>query len=273
MDYIFETFKFTDLIDILLVAFILYQIYRMVKGTLAINIFIGMLVLYVGWLLVSLLNLTLVSTILGAVISVGVIVFVVLFQQELRQFFILLGKHDFVKRYFSIFNKYINNSDVTVSSNSLRDICRACRNMAQTKTGALIIFTTHGELPTYVQSGDTLNADISHRLIESIFFKNSPMHDGAMIIIGDQIRAARCVLPINESLSLPAHLGLRHRAALSMSIETNVIAIVVSEETGSISVAQDGQLRYDLSSEELFAVLHNEFIKKELSGDKKTNEQ
>jgi len=256
---LFITFTFIDLIDILLVAFILYQLYRLVKGTVAINIVVGIFVIYLIWLVVKFLNMSLLSTILGSFISVGVIAFVVVFQQEIRKFLLLLGNSEFVKRHLAI-ERYFRQDTMETSNNTLRDIARACRNMAQSNTGALIVFTTRSELVTYIQSGDVLNADVSHRLIESIFFKNSPMHDGAMIIIGDKIKAARCVLPVDDKIELPPHLGLRHRAALSMSAETDSVVIVVSEEKGTISLAMGGELKFDISNEILFALLKNEFL-------------
>ncbi len=259
----FITFGFTDLIDILLVAFLLYQLYRLVRGTVAMNIFAGLLLLYVLWLIVKFLNLSLLSTILDSFISVGVIAVIVLFQQEIRKFLLLLGNNDFVKKSL-VLNKYFNKTyEISASNNTLREISRACKNMSQTKTGALIVFSTKSELVTYVQSGDTLNADVSHRLIESIFFKNSPMHDGAMIILGDKVKAARCVLPVDDDLVLPPHLGLRHRAAMSMSNETDATIIVVSEETGSISIVQNGELKYDIPSQAIVTYLRNETLSNE----------
>jgi len=256
---LFVTFRFVDFVDILLVAIILYQLYRLVRGTVAINIFIGLLLFYVVWLLVKFLNLSLLSTILDSFISVGVLAVIILFQQEIRKFLLLIGNSDFMRKHVA-FGHYFGKSDYAVSNNTLREISRACRDMSATRTGALIVFTTRSELVTYVQSGDTLNADVSQRLIESIFFKNSPLHDGAMIIIGDKVKAARCVLPINDDLVLPPHLGLRHRAALSMSNETDAAIIVVSEETGSISVVQNGEIRYNISPEQVVSALRNEFV-------------
>ncbi len=258
MGLMFITFGFTDFIDILLVAILLYQLYRLVRGTVAINIFVGLLLLFMVWLIVKFFNLSLLSTILDSFVSVGVIAVIVLFQQEIRKFLLLLGNTDIVRKHITLSRFFSNSGDKTVSSNTLREISRACRNMSMTKTGALIVFSTKSELVTYVQSGDTLNADVSHRLIESIFFKNSPMHDGAMIILGDKIKAARCVLPIDDNLVLPPQLGLRHRAALSMSNETDAIIIVVSEETGSISVVKNGEIKYDIPSQLIVTMLRNE---------------
>ena len=255
MGLLFITFGFTDFVDILLVAVILYQLYKLVRGTVAMNIFVGLMLLYLVWLVVKFLNLNLLSTILDSFISVGVIAVIILFQQEIRKFLLLLGNTDSVKKRFSL-ARFLDKADnITTSDSTLHEICRACRNMSKTKTGALIVLANNSELTTFVQSGDTLNADVSYRLIESIFFKNSPMHDGAMIIIGDHIKAARCVLPIDDDLVLPPHLGLRHRAALSMSNETEAAIVVVSEETGSISLVRKGEIKYDITPETLTTLL------------------
>ena len=258
MGLLFITFGFADFIDILLVAIILYQLYKLVHGTVAMNIFVGLMLLYLVWLIVKFLNLSLLSTILDSFISVGVIAVIVLFQQEIRKFLLLLGNTDFVKKRFAITRYLADASNQTTSGSTIREICRACRNMSKTKTGALIVLANNSELTTFVQSGDPLNADVSYRLIESIFFKNSPMHDGAMIIVGDRIKAARCVLPVDDDLVLPPHFGLRHRAALSMSNETEASIVVVSEETGSISFVRAGEIKYDITPETLTTLLRNE---------------
>lgn len=256
---LFISVRFFDFIDILLVAFLFYQLYRLIKGTVAINIFIGIMVVLLLWWVVRLLNMSLLSTILGSVIGVGAIAIIIVFQQEVRRFLLLIGNHEFFNRK-NILQKYFAKNFTATSAQSLKEISRACRNMSKTKTGALIVISNKSELVTYIQTGDVLNADISHRLFEAIFFKNSPMHDGAVIIIGNKLRAARCVLPINDDIVLPAHLGLRHRAALSMSMETDSIVIIVSEETGKISYAKGADLFTDVSQETLFAFLIQEFM-------------
>lgn len=256
---LFISLRFFDILDILLVAFLLYQLYFLIRGTVAINIFSGIFLVYLLWLLVKALKMSLLSTILGSFIGVGVIAVLIVFQQELRRFLLLVGTQDIFNNRFS-FQKYFGKNITVTSTNTLREISRACRNMAQTKTGALIVFTTRSELIQYIQSGDTINADVSHRLLEAIFFKNSPMHDGAAIIVGDTVKAARCVLPIDDDMILPASLGLRHRAAISMSNETDAVIITVSEETGYISYAKAGTLKRDVSHELLYAFLKKEFI-------------
>ncbi|MCP4356251.1 MAG: TIGR00159 family protein [Proteobacteria bacterium] len=259
---LFISLRFLDIVDILLVAFLLYQLYFLIRGTVAINIFAGIFLVYLLWLLVRAINMSLLSTILGSFIGLGVLAVIIVFQQEIRRFLLLLGTQDIFNKRFS-FQKYFGKDITVTSTNTLREITRACRNMAETKTGALIVFTTRSELVQYIQSGDVINAIVSHRLLESLFFKNSPMHDGAVIIVGDGIKAARCVLPIDDDLILPASLGLRHRAAISMSNETDAVIVTVSEETGYISYAKAGTLKRDVSHESLYAFLKKEFIQQQ----------
>lgn len=256
---LFISIRFFDLLDILLVAFLLYQLYRLVKGTVAINIFAGILVVLFIWWLVRLLNMNLLSTILGSVIGVGAIAVIIVFQQEIRRFLLVLGTQDIFNKSYP-FQKYFNRNYSDISNQTLKQVVRACRNLSKTKTGALIVISVRSELLTYIQSGDVLESEVHHRILETIFFKNSPMHDGAVIIVGDKIKAARCVLPINDDLNLPAQLGLRHRAALSMSMETDTIVVTVSEETGDISYAKGRDLKTNVSHETLFAFLIKEFM-------------
>jgi uncharacterized protein (TIGR00159 family) len=257
---LFITMRFLDILDILLVAFLMYNLYKLVKGTIAINIFIGILVILFIWWFVRLLDMNLLSSILGSVIGVGAIALIIVFQQEIRRFLLILGTQDILNRR-NPFRKYFKGGGYsTISNETLKEIVKACRKMSQTKTGALIILSLKSELLTYVQSGDEINADVNNRLLESIFFKNSPMHDGAVIIVGERIKAARCVLPIDDNIVLPPHMGLRHRAAISMSMETDTVVIVVSEETGTISYVKGGDMKTEISHETLFAFLIKEFM-------------
>jgi len=256
---LFISISFFDLLDILLVAFLLYYLYNLIKGTVAINIFVGILVILFIWWIVKLLNMSLLSTILGSVIGVGAIAVIIVFQQEIRRFLLVIGTQDIFNRTFS-FQKYFNKNYSNISNELLKQIVRACRNLSKTKTGALIVLSVRSELLNYVQSGDVIDSKVHHRILETIFFKNSPMHDGAVIIVGDKIRAARCVLPINNNISLPANFGLRHRAAISMSMETDTVVITVSEETGKISYSKGSELTTDVSHEALFAYLIKEFM-------------
>ncbi|MFA6403208.1 MAG: diadenylate cyclase CdaA [Salinivirgaceae bacterium] len=258
---LFISIRFLDILDILLVAFFLYQLYFLIRGTVAINIFVGILVVLFFWWVVRLLNMSLLSTILGSILGGGAIVIIIVFQQEIRRFLLLIGNHNIFNRK-NILQKYFSASFISISSQSLKQITNACRHMSKSKIGALIVLSNRSELLTYVQTGDVLNADISHRLIESIFFKNSPMHDGAVIIVNDKLKAARCVLPINDDLVLPANFGLRHRAALSMAMETDSVVIIVSEETGQISYAKGTNLTTNVSHETLFTFLIQEFMVK-----------
>lgn len=256
---LFISLRFFDILDILLVAFLMYHLYKLVRGTIAINIFIGILVILFIWWFVRLLNMNLLSSILGSVIGVGAIAVIIVFQQEIRRFLLLLGTQDILNKR-NPFKKYFKGSYSIISNQTLKEIAKACRNMAKTKTGVLIVISVKSDLITYVQSGDTINADVNNRLLESIFFKNSPMHDGAVIIVGDRVKAARCVLPIDDNITLPAHMGLRHRAAISMAMETDTVVITVSEETGKISYVKGSNIKTDVSHETLFAFLIKEYM-------------
>ncbi|MBI5219238.1 MAG: TIGR00159 family protein [Bacteroidia bacterium] len=254
MPPLFIHVRFFDVIDIFLVAVLLYQFYRLIKGTVAINIFIGIFSLYLIWLIVKAFRMELLSSILSQFISVGMIALIVVFQQELRRFLIVIGTRYFKSKKFS-FDKMFTLNPRAVSISVIDSIIHACENMAKTKTGALIVVSNMAELRTYTHTGDMINADVSSRLIENLFFKNSPLHDGAAIIIGNKVRAARCILPLSNNPNIPANFGLRHRAALGMSEETDTLVIIISEETGNISYAKDGKLIDDISTKELIRQL------------------
>jgi uncharacterized protein (TIGR00159 family) len=224
-----------DFIDILLVAFLFYQIYSLIKGTVAIKIFIGIAMFYLIWLLVKALNMRLLSSILGQVMGVGVIAVLIVFQQEIRRFFLLISSKYFPKIDFTIenFMAFLIKQE---SQFITEPILNAVEEFSFSKTGALIVIGNKSELNTYIETGITLNAEISEMLLSSIFFKNSSMHDGAAIITRNKIRAASCILPVSGRNDLPQDFGLRHRAAIGMSEQTDAVIIVVSEETGRISV-------------------------------------
>ncbi len=258
----FIEIRFLDILDIFLMAFLLYQVYMLIRGTIAINIFIGIFGVYLIWLVVKALGMQLLGSILGQVMGVGVIALLVLFQQETRRFLLLLGtryfsnKNMFVDRLFSLFAKEPNFPKVKIYS-----LVKACVNMSRTKTGALIIISRKSGLNSYAETGDVLDANTSSRLIENIFFKNTPLHDGAMIIVGEKIHAARCILPVSENPNLPKNLGMRHRSALGISEVTDAFVVVVSEETGKISYAEFGELTYGISPTDLRHKMEEEFIK------------
>ena len=251
-------FGLKDLIDILLVAMMLYYIYRLMKESRSLNVFSGILIFVVVWLFVSqVLEMKLLGSIMDKLVSVGVIALIVLFQEEIRKFLYALGAHQRFKSLYSFFtnsNKKLQEED----KETIMPIVLACMNMSRQKVGALIVIERGAPLDDIVDTGDRIDANINQRLIENIFFKNSPLHDGAMIISKKRIKAAGCILPVSHNLDIPKELGLRHRAALGMSQDSDAIAIVVSEETGRIAVAIKGDFRLRLSAEELEAVLAKE---------------
>jgi len=255
---LFITIRFLDLLDILLVAFLMYQIYLLIKGTVAINIFVGIFLVYLIWLIVKALNMQLLSLILGQFIGVGMIALIIVFQQELRKFFLMIGTRNLLTRRFS-FEHFFTWKYKTSSKTHLQEIVHACENMSHSKTGALIVMATTSELRSFVETGEIINANISSTLLENIFFKNSPLHDGAVIIQGSKIKAAKCVLPVLEHVRISKRLGMRHRSALSMATETDALIIVVSEETGNISVAYQNELMKKLSGEALLKILQENF--------------
>ena len=255
----FINIHWLDAVDILLVAILLYQLYYLVKGTVAINIFIGTFLFYLLWLIVKALDMQLFSSILGKFIDVGAIALIIVFQQELRRFLLFIGTSDFFNKKFG---KGLFDFKWNVVKHQLLDIhsvVKACKNMSETKTGAILIISTNSELKFYVNTGDFLDAKISVRMIESIFYKNSPLHDGAIIISENKIKAARCVLPVTENADFPAHLGMRHRAAVGITENSDAIAIVVSEQTGEISFSKEGELKNSISPERLKDLLEEEF--------------
>ena len=254
MDFI--NFNIKDLIDILLVAYLLYQSYRLMKDSGSINIFIGILVFIGCWVLVSqVLGMRLLGSIFDKLVNVGVLALIVLFQDDIRKFLVTVGSH---KRWKHLLRFLRNNQQDKIERADIMPIVMACMSMSKTKTGALIVVEKNLPLNEIIRSGDTINADINQRLIENIFFKNSPLHDGAMIIRHKQIIAAGCILPVSHDLNIPKELGLRHRAAMGVSQETDALAIIVSEETGGISVAHKGQFHLRLTAEELERILTKE---------------
>ena len=251
MDFI--NFNIKDLIDILLVAYLLYQTYRLMKDSGSINIFIGILVFIGCWILVSqVLEMRLLGSIFDKLVSVGVLALIVLFQDDIRKFLVTVGSH---KRWRHFLRFLRNNQQEKIERTDIMPIVMACMSMSKTKTGALIVVEKNLPLNEIIRSGETINADVNQRLIENIFFKNSPLHDGAMIIRHKQIIAAGCILPVSHDLNIPKELGLRHRAAMGVSQETDALAIIVSEETGGISVAYKGQFHLRLTAEELERIL------------------
>ena len=255
----FFEFGIKDIVDILLVALVLYYIYRLMRESRSLNVFIGIMVFIVVWLFVSqVLQMRLLGSILDKLVSVGVIALIVLFQDDIRKFLYNLGAHQQMKRFTSLFSSRGKDKDSKEVKETIMPIVMASMNMSKSKVGALIVIERSVPLDDIVLTGDLIDATINQRLIENVFFKNSPLHDGAMVISKKRIKAAGCILPVSHDLDIPKELGLRHRAAMGISQESDAVAVVVSEETGGISVAVKGDFRLRLSAEELESILTKE---------------
>ncbi|WP_289857798.1 diadenylate cyclase CdaA [uncultured Muribaculum sp.] len=247
-------FGLKDALDIILVALFLFYLYKLMKESGTINIFFGVLAFIVVWVLTSeVLEMRLIGTILDKVMSIGLIILVILFQDQIKRFLVELGNHNrwrFLSRMFSHHHgaKKGNQAD---ARKSILAIVYACMSMSKSKTGALIVIQQSLPLDQYENTGDSIDALINTRLIENVFFKNSPLHDGALIIAHDRVKAAGCILPVSHDTKIPRYMGLRHRSALGISQATDAAAIVVSEETGNISFAHKGKIDTRLSSTEL----------------------
>ncbi len=254
---LFITLRWLDVIDILIVAALLYQLYSLVKGTTAIHIFFGILAFYLLWLLVKALNMQLLATILGQFIGVGVIALIIVFQQELRRFLLMIGSRGiFSKENFKNFGGLRASG---YGSLNVDAVVLACQRMALQHTGALMILTRRSDLKYYVNTGERIDSEVTANMLEAIFFKNNPLHDGAVIITDNRIKAAKCVLPLTENKVFPFQLGLRHRAAVGISEPSDAIALVVSEQTGEISIARNGALKTNINPKQLKEILQEEF--------------
>ncbi|MFT3751475.1 MAG: diadenylate cyclase CdaA [Paludibacter sp.] len=253
---------FKDIIDVFLVAILLYQTFKLLKRTGAVNIFIGILAFIICWFLVTyVLKMELLGGIFDRVVSVGAFALIVLFQDEIRRFFSRIGTRRNWSTFGALKRFFGNNSSQKEQTDfDLVQIVLACRGLAKNSTGALIVLTRTNNLDFYSHSGEQINANINSRLLESIFFKNSPLHDGALIISQRRLKAAACILPVSKNQAIPKRMGLRHRAALGITEHTDAIAIIVSEETGHISWAVNGQLTVNVKPEQL-----EHFLSEELS--------
>ena len=250
-------FGIKDFIDIFCVALMLYYIYRLMKESRSLNVFIGIMVFILMWLFVSqVLEMRLLGSIMDKLVSVGVIAIIILFQEEIRKFLYNLGTHRKVNSIIRLFSS--GDKKDRVDMESIMPVVMACMSVSKGKVGALIVIERLSPLDEIVATGDVIDANINQRLIENIFFKNSPLHDGAMVISNKRIRAAGCILPVSHNFDIPKELGLRHRAAMGISQDSDAIAIVVSEETGRISVAIKGQFHLRLSAEQLESILTRE---------------
>ena len=255
----FIPFSILDVLDILLVATLLYYIYKLLKGTVAINIFIGIAFIFLIWKITQALKMEMLSGILGYLLSGGVIALIIVFQQEIRKFLLMIGTTNFsTKKSFLNQLKFLQ-SEIS-SEIDTEKIVRACSNMSKTKTGALIVIERTNSLDFLINNGDVMNALVNEVLLESIFFKNSPLHDGATIIRDNFVVATRVVLPISDSTKIPARFGLRHRAAIGVTEKTDAVCLWVSEETGERSYIKDGEFVLHSTIDEL-----NEKIKTDLA--------
>jgi diadenylate cyclase len=238
--------RIVDIVDILVVGYLMYRVYKLLRGSIAFNIFIGMLLLYMIWWLVRELKMEMLSMILGQFVSVGMIIVAIVFQPEIRRFLLFLGNSTLRGRKF--WNNLIGDWDERKNKEKeIEELLQAFHQLSETKTGALILVSSNTLFSQPIlNSGVLLDAAISKSLLLSIFNKESPMHDGAVVINNFRIKAASCVLPLSEAQDLPQTAGLRHRSALGVSELDNVVAFVVSEETGKVSVAHNGKISFDI---------------------------
>lgn len=252
--------SWVDLVDIGLVSILLFQVYKLIRGSIAVNIFLGILALYLMYLIVRAAQMELLATILGQFMGVGVIAMIVLFQPEIRKFLLVIGRgtefrENFLKTIGTWKNDFNDDFDI-------QQITDACKTLKASKTGALIVFSRDTELKFYAETGDSLDAQVSKRLLLTIFNKTTPLHDGAIIIYKGRIKAARCVLPVSENDHLPAHFGLRHRAAVGMSENTDTLILAISEETGRLILARNGKylraLKLKQVEQKILQYLHNQ---------------
>ncbi|MBN1821535.1 MAG: diadenylate cyclase CdaA [Prolixibacteraceae bacterium] len=247
----FITIRFLDILDIFLVAFLLYQVYRLIKGTVAFNIVIGLFSLYLVWIVVKALNMQLLGSIMGQFIGVGVLALIIVFHPEIRKFLVFIGTNYNVNRIFMLDKLFTTGKQRKMSTEHITELAEGCRVLAETFTGALIVITRDSELLDQKNTGETVRASVSKALLTSIFYKNSPLHDGAAIITGYKIVAVRCILPLSQKQLKNKDLGLRHRAAIGITENTDALAIVVSEERGQISFAVDGKLEENITLKQL----------------------
>jgi diadenylate cyclase len=254
----FIEFSLLDVLDILLVATLLYYIYKLLKGTVAINIVIGIAIVFVIWKITEALKMKMLSNILGTLLGGGVVALIIVFQQEIRKFLLMIGTTNFTnKRNFLKQLKFLQTekgSEIDTES-----ILEACKKMSKTKTGVLIVIERTNSLDFLINTGDKMNAQINDALLQSVFYKNSPLHDGALIIRDNYIVATRAILPISDSTKIPARFGLRHKAAIGVSEKTDAVCLLVSEETGEVSYIKDGGFEFYKDLKEL-----NEKLRKDL---------
>lgn len=261
LDFItgFINIRVLDVVDILLVASLLYLVYTLLKGTVAINIFLGISAVYFIWRLVVALQMEMLSEILGAFIGVGFIALIIVFQPELRQFLLVLGTPKILEKLPDRFQFIFKHMQSEHKYLDVDKLVQACNKLSDSKTGALVVISQQHELLDIIDTGEIIDAVISAQLIENIFFKNSPLHDGALLINNNKIVAAGCILPVSKNRNIDVSLGLRHRAAIGITEKTDSISLVVSEETGSISFCKAGVIIHNVEAHQLKNLLEKEF--------------
>ena len=249
--------RIIDIIDIVLVAFLLYYIYKLIKGTVAINIFIGIVIIYAIWKVTELLEMEMLSKILGGFLGVGMVALVVVFQQEIRKFLLMIGTTNVASRTNFLKQLKFLKSEIALETD-VDTLLNACKKMSKTNTGALIVLERTNSLDFLISTGDAMNAEMNQVLLESIFYKNSPLHDGATIIRDNFVVATRVVLPVSDSINIPSRFGLRHKAAFGISEKTDAVCLLVSEETGEISYIKDGSFELYADYNELLDKLRQD---------------
>lgn len=240
MNLDFINFSFLDILDIFLVAVLLYYIYKLLKGTVAINIIIGIALIFLIWKVTQILKMEMLSGILGYLLSGGVIALIIVFQQEIRKFLLMIGTTNFSTKKGFLNQLRFLKTEIS-SDTDIEAIINACEKMSKTKTGALLVLERTNKLDFLANTGDIMNAQVNEALLQSIFYKNSPLHDGATIIRDNYIVATRVVLPVSDNSKIPARFGLRHKAAIGVTEKTDAVCVLVSEETGEISYIKNGE--------------------------------
>ncbi len=258
-DLNFLRFTFFDVLDVVLVAIIIYQIYNLIRGTIAANIFIGMAILFALYFVVKALNMRLLTGILGNFMNVGILALIVVFQQEIRRFLLLVGRNASLQRNKAWWKYFFGRKEEKNNLARIKPIIDACKTMKESRTGALIVFAKYYDEEFFHNSSEYLDAKITKRLLESIFQKHSPLHDGAVVIAGNKIKSASCILPLTDKTDLPPQFGLRHRAGIGISEASDATALIVSEETGEIAYAKQGKVKMNVSFPDLEKLLNKDF--------------
>lgn len=259
-DFDFLKITMTDVVDIIFVAILIYYVYSLIKNTLAVNLLLGMFIILIFYYVVDALHMNLLSTIINKFMNVGIIALIIIFQPEIRRFLLLIGKNTFLQKNKAWWGYLFGNKDIERDNMvRIKPVIDACKSMKKSRTGALIVFVKFYDDQLFANSCEVIDSKISKRLLESIFQKNSPLHDGAVVIAENKIKSASCILPLTENDKLPPQFGLRHRAGIGISENTDAVAVIVSEETGEIAYAKQGRVRMNVSFGELEKLLNKDF--------------